>query len=350
MIIPAEVVYSSDSISANAVKWHPGHYYTILSHGKNKPGYMRQIYQELKTTPALRGVQIRYSWRELEPQEGVYNFSSISQQLSELAAQKKRLIILFELRSFSPNPDQIPVPDYIKATKYEEGIYPFMSHGKNVIKGYGIKLWNQPVLERMIKLLNALGEQFNSHPYFEGIGFTESAMGQSKMGLANSQVDDYYNNLLKINRQMRIYFPNTMTYQFTNYPRRILGKFIGTLKEMGTALGGPDVFMEDPGLLDGKKPRGVYHYYPELSGIVPLTPSVQHQNYQSTRWDGAGYEPNVSEIFSFARDRLKANYIFWTRDPKYYSRVLEILNKLDQTDQAGELNSDCPKAYSSCVN
>ena len=88
-----DAAYSSD----NSVKWHPGHYYTILSHGKNKPGYMRQVYQELKSTPALRGLQVRYNWKELEPQEGVYNFSLINQHLSELAEQNKRLVILFEL-------------------------------------------------------------------------------------------------------------------------------------------------------------------------------------------------------------------------------------------------------------
>lgn len=345
MIVVGDRAYSSE----NAVKWHPGHYYTILSHGKNKPGYMRQVYQELKTTPALRGLQVRYNWRELEPQEGVYNFSLINQHLSELAEQNKRLIILFELRSFSSDAKQIPIPDYVKSAKYEEGIYPFNSHGKSAIRGYGIKLWNQSVSDRLSLLIRALGEQFNSHPYFEGIGFSESAMGQSNE-LTHDKVDQFYKNLLRINKEARQYFPNTMTYQFMNYPRRILGPFIETLKETGTALGGPDIFMEDPGLLDRKKPKGVYHYYPELAGTVPLTPSVQHQNYQSTRWDGKGYHPEISELMAFARDTLKANYLFWTRDPKYFSRVLQKLNTLDLSDPAGGLDSKCPKAYGSCAN
>jgi len=335
--------------SENPVKWHPGHYYTILSHGKNKPSYMRQVYQELKTTPVLRGLQVRYNWRELEPEEGVYNFSSITQLLAELSEQNKRLIILFELRSFSSDVKQLPIPNYVKSAKYDDGIYPFNTHGKGEIKGYGIKLWNQFVLDRFSRLIRALGEQFNSHPYFEGIGFTESSLGESKE-LTNNRIDDYFRNLLQLNKQARRYFPNTMTYQFTNYPRRILGPFIETLKETGTALGGPDIFMEEPGLLQREKPKGVYQYYPELAGIVPLAPSVQHQNYQSTRWDGAGYEPDVSELLAFARDRLRANYLFWTRDPKYYSKVLQMLNKLDLSDSAGGLDSSCPKAYSSCTN
>lgn len=345
MIVSGGKAYSSE----NAVKWHPGHYYTILSNGKSKPGYMRQVYQELRTTPALRGLQVRYTWRELEPQEGVYNFSSITQQLAELAEQNKRLIILFELRSFSADTKQIPIPDYVKSEKYEEGAYPFNSYGKSVVRGYGIKLWNQAVIDRLTLLIRALGEQFNSHPYFEGIGFTESAMGQSKE-LTNDRVDQFYKNLLRINKEARQYFPNTMTYQFMNYPRRILGPFIATLKETGTALGGPDIFLEDPGLHDRKNPKGVYHYYPELSGIVPLTPSIQHQNYQATRGDWKGHAPEISELMAFARDTLKANYLFWTRDPKYFPRVLQELNSLDLSDPAGGLDSKCPKAFGSCAS
>ena len=345
MMSLGKAVYSSE----NGVKWHPGHYYTILSHGKSTPGYMRQVYQELKATPALRGLQVRYNWRELEPQEGVYNFSLINQHLSELSEQNKRLVILFELKSFGPDVNQVAIPEYVKAAKYEGGVYPFNNYGKGVIRGYGMKLWNQFVFDRLTLLIRALGEQFNSHPYFEGIGFTESSTGDSKE-LTNNKVDDYFKNLLQLNKQVRRYFPNTMTYQFTNYPRRILGPFIETLKETGTALGGPDIFMEEPGLLQRGKQKGVYHYYPELSGIVPLTPSVQHQNYKSTRWDGKGYEPDISELMSFARDTLKANYLFWTRDPKYYSRVLQKLKTLDSSDPAGGLDSNCPKASSSCIN
>ena len=71
------------------VKWHPGHYYTLMGQGKNNPKYMAQVYRELKKTPALRGLQIRYDWAELESEEGVYNFTSIEQHLAQLTEQKK---------------------------------------------------------------------------------------------------------------------------------------------------------------------------------------------------------------------------------------------------------------------
>ena len=90
-----KTVYSANNASSSAttaVKWHPGHYYALMGQGKqgkNNPKYMAQVYRELKKTPALRGIQIRYEWAELEPTENMYDFTSMERHLTELAAQKK---------------------------------------------------------------------------------------------------------------------------------------------------------------------------------------------------------------------------------------------------------------------
>lgn len=348
------VAYAADNTrlsATTAVKWHPGHYYTLMG-DKNNPKYMAQVYRELKKTPLLRGLQIRYEWAELESAENMYDFTSIEQRLAELAAQKKRLIILLQIKTF--NSSTAAIPDYLKR---EDSTFPFSNLGKKDIRGYNLKLWNPVVHDRLVALISELGKRFNSHPYFEGIGLPETAIGQPLVEVPKDQLDNYYNSLLSINQQLRKYFPNTMTYQFTNYPRPMLKSFINKLKEMGTGLGGPDTFIEDPGLLTRESKnsaKGVYHYYPELSGIVPLTPSVMQTNYATTRHDKAGKAPSraptVAELFSFARDRLKANYIFWTRAPGYFPNVLAMLNGLQTGDPAGGLNSTCPRAYSACID
>ncbi|PSJ15718.1 glycoside hydrolase, partial [Nitrosomonas supralitoralis] len=74
-----------------SVKWHPGHYYTIMNWGNNNSKYLSVVYSELKATPALRGIQMRYLWAELEKSKGVYDFSSIDKRLAELTARNKRL-------------------------------------------------------------------------------------------------------------------------------------------------------------------------------------------------------------------------------------------------------------------
>jgi hypothetical protein len=156
----------------------------------------------------------------------------------------------------------------------------------------------------------------------------------------------FYDNLLSVQRQMRAAFPNTMTYQFVNYPRDILPSFVGQMRTIGTGLGGPDVFIDDPGLNfdHPHRPKGVYHFYAPLSGIVPLTPSVMQSNYDNTRHDGQGRVPTIPELLAFARDRLRANYIFWTRAPKHYPKVLELMNGLPAAGgPAGGLRFDLPE-------
>jgi Beta-galactosidase len=339
------------------VKWHPGHYVTIMGWGKNSPKYLEDVYAELQATPALRGVQIRYVWAELEPAEGRYDFTSIDQRLAELAAQGKRLVIQVQTKSFDPSWKL--VPDYLKAVEYDGGAFTFESEKKGeraahhtTPRGYNIALWNPRVRDRLIALFQALGERYNSHPSFEGIGMIETAFGEPLVSLSADKIDGFYANLLHVHQQMRAQFPNTMTIQEVNYPRPMLQSFLRKLEEMGTALSSPDIFRDERGLSMNTPgaPRGIYTYYPELSGIVPLAPQVMRSNYRNTRGDGTGAVPAVSEILVFVRDELKANYIFWARTPDDFPRVLEMLSKPAQTgDPSGGLASTCPKAYRSCV-
>ncbi|MDP1614873.1 MAG: hypothetical protein Q8L68_03670, partial [Methylococcales bacterium] len=144
----------SHSTIANPVKWHPGHYCTILGLGKNDPKYMTQVYKELKATPALRGLDSRYFWAELETAKGVYDFTSIDQRLAELAAIGKRLVIQVQTKSFVPigKPTGKLVPDYLKASDYDGGEFAYSSHGSTAPRGYNIALWNSQVHDRLVEL------------------------------------------------------------------------------------------------------------------------------------------------------------------------------------------------------
>ena len=106
-----DIVAAADvPTTPGAVKWHPGHYYAPMPFMRANPSIMAQIYAELKATPALRGLQVRFPWPELEPEEGRYDFKAIEQILAELAPMNKHLVILLELKSFSPQ--VFPVPTY----------------------------------------------------------------------------------------------------------------------------------------------------------------------------------------------------------------------------------------------
>lgn len=338
----------------NPIKWHPGHYVTLVYPGPSKPAYMENVYQELADYPALRGVTIRFRWPDLEPTKGSYDFSSISNHLKALAARKKRLIILIELRSSVQYGPPELVPEYLKAAAYEGGIFPFSGSRSTAIKGYNIKLWNAQVHERFAALVRKLGERFNSHPYFEGIGLTETSIGKPITPLTGAQFNGYYKNIISINQQMRMHFPNTMVFQFMNYPRDKIPSFVNNMKKTGIALGCPDIFLEETGLFyDATKtpPEGIYSYYPGLSGVIPLTVQIEESNYENTRYDNKGYQPTLSELLTFAKQNLKINYLFWTRSPDYFPGVLELMSMKNQrSNTSGGLNTACPSSYFSCVN
>ncbi|MBY0475226.1 MAG: glycoside hydrolase [Nitrosomonas sp.] len=338
-------------IDPTAVKWHPGHYYIIKGSQKNNATYLSQVYSELKATPALKGMMIRYFWNDLEKAKGVYDFSSIDKRLAELSARGKRLVIQVQTKSF--NGRQV-VPSYMKTAEYEGGEFDISDYGNKVVTGRNIKLWNLQVQNRLIALFKAMGKRYNSHPHFEGIGMIETAMGEPIKPLTNTQVTKFYDNKINVQKQMRLSFPNTMTIQEANYPRPILASFVGRLKNIGTALSSPDTFLEEKGLLfEATKydpNQGIYNYYSDFSGAIPMVPTVMPNNYKNTKGDGTGYVPTISQILVFARDTLKANYIFWTRE-KHYKQVLEVLNWNGQKNaRAGGLNAVCPRVYSSCVN
>ncbi|MBY0498539.1 MAG: glycoside hydrolase [Nitrosomonas sp.] len=349
ILVPLNAVAATTD--PTAVKWHPGHYYIIKGSSKNNATYLSQVYSELDATPALNGMMIRYFWNDLEKAKGVYDFSSIDKRLAELTAKGKRLVIQVQTKSF--NKRQV-VPTYMKTAEYEGGEFYTTDYGSTEIRGRNIKLWNLQVRSRLIALFNAMGKRYNLHPNFEGIGMIETAFGEPIEPITNAQVNGFYNNKIIVQQKMRQFFPNTMTIQEVNYPRPILASFVGSLKDIGTALSSPDLFIQEKGLnFEGTQydpHKGVYNYYEEFSGLIPMVPTVMPKNYKNTKGDGSGYVPTVSQLLAFARDELKANYIFWTREA-HYLKVLEVLNQSAQktTDGAGGLNPVCPASYSSCV-
>lgn len=296
----------------------------------------------------MRGIQIRYRWSEIEISKGVYDFTAIDQRLSELGAIGKRLVILFDTKSYDPDDDI--VPGYLKTAEYDGGQFTYSAFGSTEPKGNCIAMYDRNVINRLQQLIDEFSQKYDNEAYFEAFGFTESSTGEL---LPEDQSNDYYNNLLGLDVYASRAFARTMTYQNMNYPRTILQKFTDVFAVNGISLAGPDVFIEDPGLNmkdNPNTPDGVYAHYERLSGIVPLAPSVQAINYINTKHDGSGYDPTVQQLLNFARNSLHANYIFWTRDPAHYQEVLSVLNEPAQTaDPVGGLISTPPATYSTFV-
>lgn len=361
---PESTALQADVSEPNVgVKWHPGHYYQPMSADLSADSYvMRDAYDEMYATPAIRGIQLRLEWADLEVEKDKYDFSIIDGHLEKLVTtgdKSRRLFVLIHTKTFDTTTKL--VPDYITNPtdpSYEGGTYPFGNeiNGSDPTKqkGSGIRLWNANVRDRMGKLMTALGNRYNSHSHFEGLILGETAMGQPLKPITPAMEVAYYDAHLYLHTRLRAAFPNTITIQFTNFPRNILNSFVAKMEETGMSLGGPDILLDDPGLnAIGTKytTDGIYRFYPKLSGEIALAPSIMSSNYIRTTATGSppSRKPSIRELLDFGRNNLKANYLFWTRDPAFYREVLTTLNTLSNDhDSAVELNNACPGKFALC--
>ncbi|WP_298234964.1 beta-galactosidase [uncultured Azohydromonas sp.] len=332
------------------VKWNPGHYVQLGAGAAD--ALVQRTFKEISTLPNVRGVQTRYFWRDLEPTEGVYDFSEIDKDLAQAQAVGKRLFIVIGTKAFSAGARALP--DYMHTDEYDGGAFRIQINAKDTVRteattGENIALFNGNVRDRFIALTTALGQRYNSHNTFEGIGFNETALGQAVVPLTNTQKADFFTNLAAVDAATRQAFPNTVVMQFINYPRPYMPALVSSAISNSVALGGPDTFLDDSEL-----DASAYIHYDAAWGKVPLGPSVQAENYVTTYQGGPYAPPAVTDLYAFAKGRLHANYIFWAKtltEPLVpYSNVLAMWKSSSfPKDAAGGLSTACPSTFASCV-
>ncbi|MBW2536518.1 MAG: hypothetical protein JRI55_33855, partial [Deltaproteobacteria bacterium] len=62
--------------------------------------------------PGVSGVQIRYTWRSLEPTQGQYDLSQLESDLDLVASEGRHLIAMVEDKSFNGS---MPTPNYLSS-------------------------------------------------------------------------------------------------------------------------------------------------------------------------------------------------------------------------------------------
>lgn len=324
----------NDAIST--VKWNPGHY-SLADEKTPREEYIHSNFL---------GLQKKYPWKLLEPKKGVYDFSIIHSDLKYLQNHGKRLVIQLQTKDFGQ--DAINAPEYLKDEEFNGGLYRTSTGSLNPV------LWNHKVGDRIESLYKALGKEFDSEPFVEAIVIPETAISSDIQMIDQKGIEKYtpekYATALK--QQMKVMkdaFPTTVVIQFTNFPKEVLGELTSFQKENGIGLGGPDINLYSRGLIDPIS--GVYLYYDNLAGYVPLGSAVQSQDYtydKPERYDGIVEKPSVEQIYEFGRDRLHLNYIFWLIKPGYFDKVVTMMNNPDfPKDVSGGLNVTLPSCYKS---
>ncbi|UHD17117.1 hypothetical protein [Thiocapsa bogorovii] len=333
------------------VKWYPGHYVFIGNRSKyfmdDEPDQLVRTYNDYAPYQIIRGSQVRYVWRELEPTtKGSYRFDKILADADYLHARGKKLIIQLQHKTFVPG--QKVVPPYMETAEYDGGH--FQIGGSNS-GGWMMNSWHPKVQERYTALITALAAAVDAHPAIALININESAVSPPPDMLDWSQKQaatrDY---VASLGPYLRSVFKETPTLSYANSPESWLPAFENSARQSGNGHGGPDTI---PTAWEyGQTVTGTYDMAIRLRGLVPLMYSIQTRNYLGWEKGPTAGEPvPIEDLFGLHKDTLKTNFATWTpRDP-YWANVKALWSKLPQrfpNDPAGGLQSKCPTLIAPC--
>jgi len=287
-------------------KFHPGHYVYIYDAGVSLStiqGYESQ---------AIVGVNRRYWWRDLEKQAGVYDFSAIASDLADAKRYGKQLIALIADKSSTAKSACPAYLDDIQTATSVGGMVPFR--------------WTDEYITAFTALMNAIGNQFDSDPNFEGVGLQETALSLSNNVLAQlpskyAYSDQKYSDaIVKYVSATAKAMPNSRVFWLMNYlgggtpiPASIPQALVPYLVVMG----GPDILPWRTTLNSQ-----IYPLYDQFYGKLPLCCSMQEDSFHTNQFDVTNTNPHshsdeggyasMEDLLIFGRDRLHLNYIIWS--------------------------------------
>lgn len=267
---------------------------------------------------AFEGAQVKYVWRELEPSKGEYDFKAVREDLALLAAHGKRLFIQIQDVSFDVRYKGVPRYLVTEAEFHGGVAMQYVEKGRRrVADGWVARRWDPAVRARFHALLNALGAEFDGK--IEGVNLAETAVGfeQGDALPAGFSFASYRDGIIANMAALKKAFPKSVTMQYANFmpgewlpdsDKGYLRGVYAAAQRLGVGVGGPDLLPHRRGQLD--------HSYPLIAhsaGVVPTGMAVQEGNYGQER-------ATVGELHRFARDTLKADYVFWCTEAPFFSR------------------------------
>ncbi len=274
----------------------------------------------LLDTDRFEGAQIMYSWADLEPRKGVYDFSDIKKDIAYLDHHGKALFIQLQDASFWRS--NIPVPKYLRSDDFDGGATE-QFHDNGQPEGWVAKRWSPAVQARFQELLVALGQEFDGK--IAGINLQETAIGVSPDTDPSFSAELYFEGVKANMQALALAFPNTTKLQYANFmpgewlPWEDEGYLSGVYQHgeaIGVGLGTPDLLMERKPQLN--HPLAMMH---EGDFSVPLGIAIQDGNYVGKTNSNEVQGNRVSlvpKLHAFAHDFLRVDYMFWVNQEPYF--------------------------------
>lgn len=284
----------------------------------------------------VTGAQLKYTWRELEPERDRYELKALLDDLAFLEKHGKRLFVQLQDVSFS---EDVPVPDYLlRDPAYHGGVgrkyeYEGDDESKAHFDGFVARRWDPAVRARFGKLLAVLGEQLDGR--IEGLNLAESSVGFGESGKLHPAGFTYESYVAGVKANMtaaRGAFPRSRVIQYANFmpgewlpwtDRGFLRAVYAHAESIGVGVGGPDLLPHRKGQQNHSLRLIAARGPTVLAGLA-----VQDGNL-AEKDPVTGKRVTVAELYGVAKDRLRLDYIFWgTEEPYYTGEILPFLSKL----------------------
>jgi len=294
------------------------------------------------STPSIAGAQLKYTWKELEPERDRYEFDAIRSDLAFLDSYDKQLFI--QLQDVSFDRDRINVSDYLLedasfgggvAMKYE---FEDDDESRPIEDGWVSRRWDPAVRERFARLLGALAEAFDGR--IAGLNLAETSIGFGGSGdlfPAGFTYDAYFIGIKDLMLSARQAFRVSDVIIYANFmpgeelPDNDNGYLKGVYEyadRIGAGIGGPDLL-----------PHRWYqqqHSLPLIAKRVSGTVAgmaIQWGNLEDTN-RRTGERVTVEELAEYARGELRLDYVFWgIQEPFFTEEILPYLQNLDDNNR-----------------
>jgi hypothetical protein len=285
----------------------------------------------------VAGAQIIYSWKQLEPKKGVYDFSKIEKDLNFLSKNHKKLFIQIQDRSFAPT--VFDVPDYIRTEKiYHGGVamqYDFPGEGKPITTGWVPRVWDPAVRQRFQLLIQQLARKFDGKIY--GINLPETAIDVDlKHPPADFTFDKYFEGELDNLAALKNAFHNSIVLQYVNFfpgewnnDHNYMGRLFSYAEQHQIGLGGPDVVPFRKAQM-----KNSYPFFHQFKGKLLTGMAIQEPDY-TYKNPATGHYYKFSDFYDFTKNYLGASVVFWnTQEPFFSEQLTPKLN--EQYFECGE--------------
>ena len=273
------------------------------------------------------GVQIAYSWRQLEHEKDEYDFSLIREDLELLQKYNKKLFIQIQDVSFQMKWNF--APSYLlDDTIYHGGAnkqYRFETYEEKKYSdlGWVVRRWDKTVQKRLHKLYAALGKAFDG--IAEGVNTEETAVTFGKgilhpPGFSFARYKDaFIENIIALKAS----FPKSTVMVYANFmpggylpfeDSSLLKAMYEAAWKNNIAVGGPDLFPYKK-----EQMQNSYQYIQQSYNKVPAALAVQDGNYDYIN-PTTNKPVKAFDIYDFAQNYLQLTYVFWGTEEPYFSR------------------------------